>query len=156
MKRTTHLPFFLLILLTCSALFYTLPAYAQDNSMKKEILRYINQHRTDMGLHPLTTNSIIEDEALTHSNNMAKGRIPFGHDGFDDRMGRIMKQIKPSHAAAENVAEGARTAREVVDIWLHSPGHRKNIEGNYTLTGIGIATDRNGKLFFTQIFILNK
>ncbi|MDR3679351.1 MAG: CAP domain-containing protein [Flavipsychrobacter sp.] len=124
--------------------------------MKKEILIYINQHRKDMGLQPLKTNSIIEDEALTHSNNMAKGRVPFGHDGFDDRMGRIMKQIKPSHAAAENVAEGAKTAREVVDIWLHSPGHRKNIEGNYTLTGIGIAADRNGKLFFTQIFILNK
>lgn len=136
--------------------FFSLGSYAQTKSMQDEILSYVNEHRTEIGLPPLKTNPIIEKEALQHSKNMASGNIPLGHDGFDDRMGRIMKQITPSHAAAENVADGAKSAREVVNIWLHSPGHRKNIEGNYALTGIGIAKSTDGTLYFTQIFILNK
>jgi uncharacterized protein YkwD len=44
------------------------------------------------------------------------------------------------------------SAREVVDGWLHSPGHRRNIEGDFKLTGIGLAFGHNGNIFFTQIF----
>jgi len=39
-----------------------------------------------------------------------------------------------------------------VDGWLNSPGHKKNIEGNFTLTGIGYARDHKGNIYFTQIF----
>jgi uncharacterized protein YkwD len=44
------------------------------------------------------------------------------------------------------------SAREVVDGWLKSPGHKRNIEGDFTLTGIGIASDKQGNIYFTQIF----
>jgi uncharacterized protein YkwD len=44
-------------------------------------------------------------------------------------------------------------AREVVDGWLNSPGHRRNIEGDFRLTGIGIAKRSDGMVYFTQIFI---
>ncbi len=152
MKRS----FFAILLVTMVLVSAYAHAQSGQEDLKEEVLHYVNQHRTSMGLQALKTNEIIEDEAAQHSKNMAKGRIPFGHDGFDERMGRIMKQIRPSHASAENVLEGAKTAKEAVDIWLHSPGHRKNIEGNYTLTGIGLAQSRDGKLYFTQIFILNK
>jgi uncharacterized protein YkwD len=51
------------------------------------------------------------------------------------------------------ISSGPMGAREVVDGWLRSPGHRRNIEGDFRLTGIGVATARNGMVYFTQIFI---
>jgi uncharacterized protein YkwD len=33
------------------------------------------------------------------------------------------------------------------------PGHRKNIEGPYEVTGIGVARNAQGEVYFTQIFV---
>jgi uncharacterized protein YkwD len=120
--------------------------------MSTEILRLVNQHRRAIGRPPLQANSFISSVALGHSRDMLAGRTPFGHDGFRDRVNRIRKKLGPLHVAAENVASGPMSAREVVDGWLHSPGHRRNIEGDFKLTGIGLAFGHNGNIFFTQIF----
>ena len=129
------------------------PAIATvSSSMSADILRYVNAHRRSIGLRPLQANSYISSVALGHSRDMLTGRTPFGHEGFRDRIDLIRKQLGPLHVAAENVASGPMTAREVVDGWLHSPGHRRNIEGDFRLTGIGVATARNGMIYFTQIF----
>jgi uncharacterized protein YkwD len=84
---------------------------------------------------------------------MAAKRVPFGHAGFDVRVNAISRPLGNVSAAAENVAEGRMTAKQVVAGWLHSPGHKKNIVGNYNLTGIGYAVDPDGIIFFTEIFI---
>jgi uncharacterized protein YkwD len=123
-----------------------------SSSMASDILRYVNEHRRSMGLKPLEANSYISSVALGHSKDMLSGKTPFGHEGFRDRIDLIRKRLGPLHVVAENVASGPMTAREVVDGWLHSPGHRRNIEGDFHLTGIGIATARNGMIYFTQIF----
>jgi hypothetical protein len=47
--------------------------------------------------------------------------------------------------------DGPMGAREVVDGWLHSPGHRRNIEGDFRLTGIGLATAEWDDLFHPDI-----
>jgi uncharacterized protein YkwD len=44
-------------------------------------------------------------------------------------------------------------AGTVVDGWKNSPEHRKNMLGDFSLTGIGIAQSNDGGYFFTQIFI---
>ena len=46
------------------------------------------------------------------------------------------------------------SAKEVVEGWLNSKGHRENIEGNSTYTGIGLAKASDGRIYFTpQIFL---
>ena len=35
---------------------------------------------------------------------------------------------------------------------LYSPGHRKNMEGQFNLTGIGCARGKDGVFYFTQLF----
>jgi uncharacterized protein YkwD len=58
--------------------------------------------------------------------------------------------------AAENVAAELGyddPAEEIVRGWLASTGHRKNIEGGYDTTGIGIARSPAGKVYVTQIFV---
>ncbi len=122
--------------------------------MATEILRLVNEHRKSMGLKPLANNEVMSRAAEDHSRDMADGKTPFGHEQMDERIAKISKQLKiDANAWAENVATGQRTAKAAVDKWLSSQGHRENIEGNYNITGIGIAKDANGTLFFTQIFI---
>jgi len=133
---------------------------AQNNSadtdletMQQAVNNEVNAYRASKRLKPLRMLPIITEEAIEHSRNMARGRVKFGHGGFEKRVGRIMKQLDNANASAENVAYGQLSAREVVREWIKSPGHRTNIEGNYNLTGVGIVQARNGNLYFTQLFI---
>ena len=120
--------------------------------LEDQILTLINQHRKAKGLTALANNPVIEAEARRHTVAMASHRSPFGHDGFAYRSKVITSRVEGITATAENVAYGSKTAREVVDGWLKSPGHKKNIEGKFRLTGIGIARDEKSVLYFTQIF----
>ncbi|NII29023.1 CAP domain-containing protein [Pseudoflavitalea sp. X16] len=112
----------------------------------------MNQHRKQKGLPALEKNAVIGVEARRHTVSMASHKTPFGHNGFSYRSKVITSKIPGITATAENVAYGSRTAKEVVDGWLDSPGHKKNIEGRFRLTGIGVARDEQSVLYFTQIF----
>lgn len=120
-------------------------------TMESDILKYVNEDRMAHGLSPLQMNELESSLAAKHSLDMSLGKVKFGHDGFNKRAKAIQKALG-SAEIGENVAEGSMTAREVVDGWLHSPGHKKNIEGNFTLTGIGYSADKKGNIYFTQIF----
>ena len=120
--------------------------------LEDDILVLINKHRKSKGLPALTNSLVIETEARRHSMAMATKRIGFGHDGFSIRSKIVTSKVPGTNAVAENVAFGSNTAKEVVDGWLKSAGHKKNIEGNYRLTGIGVARDQQSRLYFTQIF----
>ncbi len=121
-------------------------------NMETDILRFVNLHRRSVGLKPLQYNDIESAVAGRHSYNMATGKLPFGHKDLQKRMNIIARQIGYVSATGENVAYGQMSAKEVVEGWLKSPGHRRNIEGDFTLTGIGIAKDRKGGIYYTQIF----
>ena len=122
------------------------------STLEADILTHINKYRRSKGLNQLVAESAIAVQAEKHSANMAAKRVAFSHDGFEQRVGSISQKLGALKLSAENVAYGNLTAREVVDIWLKSPGHRKNIEGKFQLTGIGVATAKDGTIFFTQIF----
>ena len=123
------------------------------SNLEEEILFHVNKYRRSKGLSGLQMNSVITTEAEKHSRNMASKRSDFSHDGFSTRVKRISNELGSVSRSAENVAFGYTTAKTVVNGWLHSPGHKKNIEGNFKLTGIGVAKDRTGTLFFTQLFV---
>ena len=124
----------------------------RDGEMEKEILHYINIARSEKGLNALELNDYESSIAAEHSRNMASKKTPFGHKGMEKRIQKIDKELGPLSGAAENVAYGLMTAKEVVDGWLNSPAHKKNIEGDFRLTGIGYAKDKEGTLYFTEIF----
>ena len=92
--------------------------------------------------------------ARKHSEDMANGRCAFGHDGYDLRVSKIKKTIKPCDGyVGENVAYGASNGKAAVDIWKNSSGHRKNMLGDYKYIGIGTARNRQGVIYYTQIFV---
>lgn len=123
------------------------------SSVEKSIFDQINQYRASKGLPAFTRNSKIDNQARTHSQNMASGKIAFGHQDFSNRVKSIGISYK---GAAENVAYNkgfADPATQAVQGWLKSSGHKANIEGRYNQTGIGVATNSKGEVYFTEIFI---
>lgn len=120
---------------------------------RQDILNEVNAYRQQHGLSPLKLNAAISAEAQQHSQEMADNKVPFGHDGFYQRSDRLRRIFPESNGAAENVAYQYNNHHDVVSLWINSSGHRRNIEGNYNLTGIGIASDRRGRVYFTQMFL---
>ncbi|CEK09723.1 CAP domain-containing protein [Legionella hackeliae] len=126
---------------------------AIGSPMQKAILYYVNEYRAKKGLKPLKMNVIMSKEAEIHSREMATHKIGFGHQDFNKRIKRLYSEIQQCRGGAENVAYNYKDAQDVVKNWLTSPGHRRNILGSYNLTGIGLARDSRGKIYFTQIFL---
>ena len=125
-------------------------------NMNSRILELVNEHRQSIGKGALKMIDVATAQAAQHSRDMMNGSTPFGHEEFEKRVDAIKTNVGFISAAGENVAYGQLTADEVVAGWLHSPGHRKNIEGDYNLTGIGVAQNDQGVIYFTQIFVLKK
>ncbi|MEH2281064.1 MAG: CAP domain-containing protein [Nostoc sp.] len=129
-------------------------AYSIDTAaLEQSIFNQINNYRVSLGLPALTRNAAIDNQVRIHSQNMANGTVPFGHTGFSERL----KATRVSYrAAGENVAfnQGySDPATIAVQGWLKSPGHLANIRGNYDKTGIGVAKNSQGGIYFTQMFI---
>ncbi len=137
------------------------PADSNDTPTSAEALesatfKLVNEHRRSLGLAPLAYDARIAAVARRHSENMATGRIPPGHEGFEKREREISRKI-PLRGIAENIGLNnfplSRTVQAVVSGWLGSRGHRENIEGRYDVTGVGVARDARGTRFYTQIFV---
>jgi uncharacterized protein YkwD len=125
-------------------------------AIEQAIFDQINQYRVNKGLSLLTRSSQIDDRARIHSQNMASAKVGFGHQNFSDRVKATGIRYK---AAAENVAYNqgySDPATQAVQGWLKSPGHKANIEGKYNQTGIGVAVNSKGEVYFTQIFITSR
>jgi len=117
-----------------------------------EILALVNDHRRSIGKPALAMNQMIWTQANGHSQNMASRTVPFGHDGFDARVAAIRAALGSGGSAAENVAMGYGSAASVVSAWLGSAGHRANIEGNSTRTGVSAVKSSDGVWYYTQLF----
>lgn len=123
------------------------------DKMERQVVDLVNDYRRSRGRPALRSNPALQDEAEGHSLNMARGRVPLSHRGFDERIRKVREKTGVKGRSGENVAEGYDTAREVVDAWIKSPGHRRHLLGDFDLTGVGIVRSRDGKLYFTQLFI---
>ena len=122
---------------------------------EEEIHKSVNQYRVSLGLNPLTLNAEISEVAREHSNNMANVIVPFGHQGFRERVQQIRTTFS-AVSSAENVAWNFSSLEPCYVAfrgWVNSPGHQKNMVGDFNLTGIGVELGDNGSYYFTQIFI---
>ena len=90
---------------------------------------------------------------------MAAGRTNFSHAGADKRQQVLARQIA-FRRFAENIAMNTyrsdSAGKEAFEDWLTSSRHRAAIEGNFNLTGIGVARNASGAFYFTQIFLLGQ
>ena len=109
-----------------------------------------NAVRADHGLSPLVEDSALRRAALQHSRAMVEQRFfdhvaPDGSDLADRLVAAGYDRRTGTGVAAENLAYGEEveaTPAAVVDGWMHSPGHRKNIlRPELREIGIGIVPE---------------
>lgn len=124
-------------------------------SLARDVHDLVNRRRQSAGLPPLTWDATLAALAEEHSARMADRSRAFGHDGFDDRVAAARASIGISQAS-ENVATNnypdPQVAQQAVGGWVNSPGHRQNLEGEFQLTGVGVARSPQGDYFITQIY----
>lgn len=144
----------LFITLTALFLFTSLASFHSgvNSGIVQDVLSQTNQFRKSKGKPGLIMREELNAIAQKHSEDMAGGKIAFGHGGFENRNAQASKKLRPIRSFAENVAYGAPSGKAVVGMWKNSSGHRRNMLGNYKYIGIGIAKDRKGRLFYTQVF----
>lgn len=154
--------FFLLLcvgLVCWGSLAFTSSCFAGEASLtalEREVHALVNEHRRAIGLRPLAYDGEIVRHARRHSQEMARGRGGVDHLGAEERRAALSRRIE-FNGFAENVAMNnwvaSRTAEVAVRGWRKSAGHRRNMEGGFTLTGVGVARSETGSYFFTQIFL---
>ena len=121
------------------------------NSIELETMALINAHRVSIGLNPLEKINHMSYKSEEHDNYMIANNV-VNHNDFVARSENIMKTLG-AKSVSENIAYNYNTPKAVLDAWLASPGHKENIEGNFTHFGIAIKENpANGKKYYTNIF----
>ncbi len=125
---------------------------APSADFETRVVELVNIERAKGGLAPLTQNAALSDVARLKSKDMQSNGY-FDHTSptygspFD-----MMKTFGISYrAAGENIAYGYRTPEAVVEGWMNSEGHRRNImSSSFTEIGVGYISQGN---YWTQMFI---
>lgn len=135
------------------------PAEAADpalGKLEREVAASVDLARQQRGLATLAWNEPAARLARAHSTAMAEGRRGFGHDGFAERAEHLTQEM-PLAGAAENISRHTRPPSEVTEValaaWLASPVHRKNLTGDFQVTGVGVARAPDGTVYVTQLFV---
>ena len=121
-----------------------------SDAIADQLLSIHNENRSN----PLAINSQLMKAAQDHADWMAINHR-MSHTG--DRRSSPGQRIKSAgydwSTYGENVAYGQSTPAEVMRVWLHSPGHRRNIKSeSYDEIGIGYATASNGRIYWCVDF----
>ncbi|MBT2478833.1 CAP domain-containing protein [Streptomyces sp. ISL-94] len=106
-----------------------------------EVLALVNQERAAAGCPALTVNAKLTKAAQDHSADMAahSNMSHTGSDGSDPGQ-RITRAGYEWRTYGENVAYGYSTAAKVMEGWMNSPGHKRNIlDCSFKEIGIGLA-----------------
>ncbi len=165
-----------LFLFTTGCFFLQLNAQDNIQEIANSIVKETNLLRVEKNLPKLKLLDTLMDLAQYHSDNMVKYNFysHTDHQGLDPVERAERQNIKAwvrrgntYFGIAENIANtpwfenviGCGDTRSpkkfskcVVQSWKDSPPHYKNIMGDYTYIGVGIAFDNDGNGYSTQNF----
>ncbi|KZE65242.1 serine protease [Paenibacillus jamilae] len=113
-------------------------AQLSKSQFAAEVVKLVNNERSQKGLKPLTSNAKLTEVALAKAKDMSTNNY-FSHTSptygspFD-----MMKKFGVTYTyAGENIAMGQKTPQEVMTAWMNSQGHRENIlKAEYTQIGV--------------------
>ncbi|MGN0649902.1 MAG: CAP domain-containing protein [Oscillospiraceae bacterium] len=133
------------------------PAKSEESLLEEyraRVLELVNEARAAEGVGKLTT-----EEKLTKSAQKRAEELEtlFSHTRPDgSSCFTMLDEFDVTYwSAGENIAAGYSSPESVVEGWLNSPGHRKNIlNPNFSKLGVGVAFSENGYgIYWSQVFI---
>lgn len=121
------------------------------SAFQNKVAQLVNQERAKEGLQPLVVKMDLTNVAQVKAEDMATNKY-FSHTSpthgspFD-----MMKKFGINYSyAGENIAMGYTTPESVMEGWMNSPGHKKNIlNPNFKEIGIGYTANGN---YWVQMF----
>ncbi|MFL1905341.1 CAP domain-containing protein [Streptomyces tauricus] len=119
-----------------------------------EVLALTNAERRAADLPPLAEDPPLTRAAQAHSADMV-ARAFYSHTSPDgsEPWHRAAAAGSARRTIGENIACGQRSAAEVVQGWMDSPGHRANIlKPAFTHLGVGFAGGGPAGTYWTQLF----
>ena len=124
----------------------------EQQAVEEQVASLVNKERAKEGLAPLTIDWELARVAKyksqdMHDKNYFSHTSPTYGSPFD-----MMKNFGISYnAAGENIAQGQKSATQVMEAWMNSSGPRANImDAKFTHIGVGYVEDGN---YWTQMFI---
>lgn len=95
-----------------------------DRAMAEKTLALVNAERRKAGIQELGWSTSLETGTDVRAAEIV---FYFNHDRPCGKDWCSLYTLGGKYAVAENIAAGQTTAEEVVQSWMNSPGHRKNI-----------------------------
>ena len=120
-------------------------------AMETDLLALVNQHRSDIGLNALENSTVSYKYAEEHNDYMIS-KNSLSHDNFENRATKIA-EVTNAVSISENVARYYTTAEKTLEGWLNSSSHKAAMEGDFTHTTLSVELDKEGRPYFTQIFL---
>lgn len=122
-------------------------------SPQEQVVALVNRERAAAGCGPVQVNAQLTTAAQRHSEDQAANNT-MSHTGSDgSNFVERARRAGYEDAIGENVAMGYRTPEAVMDGWMNSDGHRRNILNcQARAIGVGVAAAADGALYWTQVF----
>ncbi len=77
------------------------------------------------------------------------------HEGDGTPSGRVTAAGYRWYVVLENLAEGQTSIDQIIQMWLDSPAHCRNIANDrVTRAGVGSALGTDGRWYWTMLFAL--
>jgi hypothetical protein len=134
----------------------TTAAFAQKDapSAEQTLLQFINQHRGENDLTPLTIDPALSQAARAHAIRMSqeKGDAQHQYPDEPDLVTRAAQSGAHFHSVSENIASGSFRLEDLDHSWMKSDVHRANIlDPKATVVGISVI-DNHGSLYIVEDF----
>ena len=123
----------------------------QSSSAASEVVRLTNSARSQNGYAALVEDGALSEAAAVRAREIARSFSHTRPSGAS--FSSVLSESGVSYLrAGENIASGQKSASEVVNAWMNSPGHRANIL-NSSYSRIGSASvNIDGTLYWVQLF----
>jgi uncharacterized protein YkwD len=122
------------------------------NESELKVITLVNNYRQSIGLNTLEVINHISYKSQEHNIYMIDNNL-ISHDYFQQRANNLV-DVLGAKRVSENIAYNYQTPESAMNAWLNSPGHKANIEGDFTHFGISITADETtGKKYYTNMFI---
>ncbi|MBR9855356.1 MAG: CAP domain-containing protein [Algicola sp.] len=119
--------------------------------MEEDLLGLVNEYRISQGLSPLSKNTPAYKYAEAHNDYMIS-RNALSHDNFESRASKIAAETN-ALSVSENVARYYTSATKTLEGWTESSSHKAAMEGDFTHTTLSVQLDKQGRPYYTQIFL---
>lgn len=135
-------------------------AFAQqpaDLEVERALLEHTNAERSIHGLPALLPDEALARAARQHAREMAELGY-MAHESPRAETRTVSQRLNQAGAVVQGVGENLALLSGVPDVaaaavsgWMDSPGHRRNLLGDFTHAGFGVAQGAGGSTYVVQV-----